>query len=166
MDPLYINYNYLDDKNVQSRVQPMVRVALDRYGLYQYLPIKYNYIMAQNTPQGVIWTIIVYVMNKNIISWNPIQQRLIIKVLEYRDGRDVKVISVTYDHNSIDNNLLIPYPSSNYIDNPLWIPYAFSPSYRYYRRRHGAYDGSLRRQGNWGRGRRGIRRGGARRIRR
>ena len=108
---IVLNRLFLQNRNIQEKVQPLVEMALKEYKLVGYKPSEYTEIkvvrLNKNTDMIVVE---LFIINKNdFTKWNPTERLVIIKGLKVADKFILKSLE---DSNSRDLGAIIPNNSN------------------------------------------------------
>lgn len=107
---IVLNRLFLQNRNVQEKVQPLVEMALKEYKLVGYKPSEYTEIkifrVGKNTDLIVVE---LFIINKNLTKWNPTERLVKIKGLKIADKFILKSLE---DSNSRDLGVIIPNNSN------------------------------------------------------
>ena len=108
---LTLNRNFLKNRNVQDKVEPLVTMALQKYGFIDYKPSEYTQIKFFQLDKETDMIIVeVFILNKNeFIKWNAIERLVLIKGYKVGDKFFVKSLE---DSNSQDLGAIIPNVSN------------------------------------------------------
>ena len=108
---IVLNRLFLQNRNIQEKVQPLVELALREYKLVGYKPSEYTEIKVVRLDKNIDMIIVeVFIHNKNeLTKWNPIERLVKIKGLKVADKFILKSLE---DSNSRDLGAIIPNNSS------------------------------------------------------
>ena len=107
---LSLNRNFLKNRNVQDRIEPLVKMALKKYNFVDYKPSEYtriNFFKLDEKRDMII--VELFILNKNELKWNPTERLVLIK--GYKIG-DKFVVKSLEDSNSQDLGAIIPNVSN------------------------------------------------------
>jgi len=108
---LTLNRHFLKNRNVQDRVEPLVQMALQKYGFVDYKPSEYTQIKFFQLDKDTDMVIVeLFILNKNELKkWNAVERLVLIKGYKVGDKFFVKSLE---DSNSQDLGTIIPNVSN------------------------------------------------------
>ena len=108
---LSLNRNFLKNRNIQDKVNPLVMKALTKYNFKGYFPSEYTKINVMQLDEKThLLDLVLFILSKKeLYFWNPVERLVRIKGYKVNDTFLVKSLE---DSNSMDLGQMIPNVSN------------------------------------------------------